>query len=456
MRYPYLVPEGSSAPDWTKPAPTEQLPKWEAAPWGQQELPSDLALDLRLHEILEEARLATAATGAVIALSRGDEMVCRATSGDKAPGLGVCLNTDSGLSGACVQTGKTQRCDDTLDDPRVNASACRDLEIRSILVLPVMDGEELLGIFEVFSSVPCAFTETDVQALQALCRRICHTVQEAAEGATPAPGPNQSSPEPEATPPRPEVVTRKVVRTSEPPDAVPPRRDYWTAALTASVIVLAVLLGWMLGRAGWSLHHAQAPVPAAPKEAQAAVPLNPDLVSPAHAVEASTSPGEPPATTTLKASSKPAAKKAALAGASTGGLVIYEQGKVVFRMSPSDKMAAALTEPSDSPNAASEEGDSNSAADAQSLPPANNRYLLERVEPQYPEEARQQHIQGPVVLEALVGNDGSVRELRLISGDPHLVRAAEDAVRQWRFKPHLRKGRAVEFETRITVNFALP
>jgi protein TonB len=89
-------------------------------------------------------------------------------------------------------------------------------------------------------------------------------------------------------------------------------------------------------------------------------------------------------------------------------------------------------------------------------PPAAYSYLLERVEPEYPEEARQEHIQGPVVLNALVGTDGAVRELKVMSGDPHLVRAATDAVRQWRFRPHRLQGRFVEFETRITVNFALP
>jgi len=78
------------------------------------------------------------------------------------------------------------------------------------------------------------------------------------------------------------------------------------------------------------------------------------------------------------------------------------------------------------------------------------------VEPQYPEAARQQHIQGPVVLNVLVGASGLVREASVISGDPLLAQAATHAVRQWRFNPHQLNGKAVEFETRITVNFALP
>jgi len=56
----------------------------------------------------------------------------------------------------------------------------------------------------------------------------------------------------------------------------------------------------------------------------------------------------------------------------------------------------------------------------------------------------------------LVGTDGTVRELKVVSGDPLLAKAATDAVRQWRFRPHRSNDGSVEFETQITVNFALP
>ena len=81
---------------------------------------------------------------------------------------------------------------------------------------------------------------------------------------------------------------------------------------------------------------------------------------------------------------------------------------------------------------------------------------MQRVEPEYPEAAREQHIQGPVILEALVGKDGAVENLSTVSGDPQLATAATDAVRQWRFKPFLRNGSPEEFQTQITVSFRLP
>jgi protein TonB len=143
-----------------------------------------------------------------------------------------------------------------------------------------------------------------------------------------------------------------------------------------------------------------------------------------------------------------------------GGLVVYEHGKVVFRMGPSERESSSDAEPGvvapgAIQNAATREDDG-SAVPAPIPAPSSNSYLLERVEPLYPEAARQQHIQGPVVLNVLVGRSGLVREAGVISGDPQLAKAATDAVRQWRFNPHKLNGKAVEFETRITVNFALP
>ena len=77
------------------------------------------------------------------------------------------------------------------------------------------------------------------------------------------------------------------------------------------------------------------------------------------------------------------------------------------------------------------------------------------VKPSYPLLARQMKVQGSVILQALIGKDGAIQNLRLVSGPRMLASAAEDAVRQWRFKPHLESGEAVETETKITVNFTI-
>jgi protein TonB len=59
-------------------------------------------------------------------------------------------------------------------------------------------------------------------------------------------------------------------------------------------------------------------------------------------------------------------------------------------------------------------------------------------------------------MKALVGKDGSVQDVRVIGGAAELVQAAVDAVRQWRFQPHLLNGNPVEFETQVTLKFSLP
>jgi protein TonB len=82
--------------------------------------------------------------------------------------------------------------------------------------------------------------------------------------------------------------------------------------------------------------------------------------------------------------------------------------------------------------------------------------VIHRVEPQYPPQALQQHIEGPVVLQAWVTRDGSVRDLKLVRGYFVLGKAAFDAVKQWRFKPFSQDGRAIDFQTTVTVTFKYP
>ena len=79
--------------------------------------------------------------------------------------------------------------------------------------------------------------------------------------------------------------------------------------------------------------------------------------------------------------------------------------------------------------------------------------LVHQVTPRYPPQARQARVQGTVVLQALIGKDGSVRNLHAVSGPPLLTQAAVDAVKQWRYKPYYLDGQPVEAETQINVKF---
>ena len=79
--------------------------------------------------------------------------------------------------------------------------------------------------------------------------------------------------------------------------------------------------------------------------------------------------------------------------------------------------------------------------------------LVHRVEPVYPRMAVLAGLQGEVRLHAIIARDGTIQSLSVTTGQPILAQAALEAVRQWRYRPYLLNGRAVEVETFITVNF---
>ena len=82
--------------------------------------------------------------------------------------------------------------------------------------------------------------------------------------------------------------------------------------------------------------------------------------------------------------------------------------------------------------------------------------LIKRVEPIYPETAKSRRIQGQVFLSAHVGLDGSVKEIRVLKGNPFLGAAAKDAVKHWRYEPMKLNGTPVEMDTSVMVEFKLP
>ncbi|HZC24566.1 MAG TPA: energy transducer TonB [Candidatus Binatia bacterium] len=77
------------------------------------------------------------------------------------------------------------------------------------------------------------------------------------------------------------------------------------------------------------------------------------------------------------------------------------------------------------------------------------------VVPDYPTLARQMKVQGSVILQAMIGRDGLIQDLQVLSGPPILAGAAQEAVKQWHFKPHYQGSEAVETQTKITVNFTI-
>jgi GAF domain-containing protein len=128
----------------------------------------EIDLEPGISIIAEKAQVLTGATGAAIALRRGNEIVCRARTGRTAPDIGVRLQTDSGLSAECVRTGEVLLCHDAESNPHVDWATCRGMGVRSILVAPLRHFRRTLGVFEVLSSTPHAFDNNDVATMQFL------------------------------------------------------------------------------------------------------------------------------------------------------------------------------------------------------------------------------------------------------------------------------------------------
>ena len=398
------------------------------AVYGGGALAFDLALDLVLNEVVEQARSATEATGAAIALDRSGEMECRATTGSSAPDLGVRLETKSGLSGACITTGQIQNCSDTETDARVDAEACRQLGVRSMLIIPLSEGSQPFGILEVLSAKPNGFGQKDIEALQRLARRIVESKKEAETGAK---TPMLLRQEPDALPDLAEIRQDDADILGFHGAGIdlhqhPVKDDIWTTVLVVLVILVALILGVLIGwrsaaqRATRESRTGTTHVPALSTATQTAPPnQGASLLEP---VEEARKPHP-----TAQAKSRGPENREALP---TGGLVVTENGKVIYRMpAPAPTRTSA-----DSPTGR----------------------LIHRVEPSYPAEARKQHIQGSVVLEVQVLSDGTVGNISIVKGNPLLAGAAVQAVRQWKYQPYVMDGRSVESQTRVTISFSLP
>jgi TonB family protein len=417
---------------------------------GGGETSFDLAMDLVLHQVVEQARRETGATGAAIALARAGEMVCRATTGADAPDLGVRLETTSGLSGACLQTGRIQQCGDTETDPRVNAEASRRLGVRSILIVPLSDGRKPFGILEVFSSIPDAFGDGDISALQVLARRVVENANRgeqaaallAAEPANADPANSKFANEDQrlhahAKELKPAIDYERLLQPevgSREEDGPARRAEVWSSILVVLVIVAAVLLGlavgWRFG-IGRGLRGEARPrssvAASSGKEKRTAgtVGETETVRSPAAGNGSVSATRTPSSTTAVEPPS--------------GGLVVTQNGKVIYRLPPAENETAARTK-----------------AAPRDLEEASTTRLIHRVEPEYPQEARTKHIQGVVTLDVQVGEEGAVHNIAVVEGDPLLAEAAMAAVRQWRYQPNTVDGQPVEMQTRIKIRFTLP
>jgi len=216
-------------------------------------LPTHDALQL----IAERMMGLTAASGSAIALGTGHNMVCRGSAG-LAPEIGTAISADSGLTSECILTGKTIRCDDTETDSRVDRDACRELKLRSSLIVPVRYVSEVRGVLEVFSANEKAFDEQQAQLLE----RLADLTSQLVYGQPPQPALSPAPPETPCSPAKTDAAQEMESQAEHPlarPDAVEfehfpesyvavPGLRKWAAPAIVVVILLVLLLGWQMLR----------------------------------------------------------------------------------------------------------------------------------------------------------------------------------------------------------------
>jgi len=130
--------------------------------------------------VSERAQLLTGATAGVVELAEGEDMVYRAATGTARAHVGERLTAATSLSGLCVRTGEVLECEDSETDARVDREACRRIGVRSMIVVPLLHGNQAVGVLKVLSPEPGAFCAHDISALELLAGFIATSLINAA------------------------------------------------------------------------------------------------------------------------------------------------------------------------------------------------------------------------------------------------------------------------------------
>lgn len=486
----------------------------------QEEVPSELeqaraAPGFGAHTPLSEKLLGmairaqnfTGSTGVAIALTEGQEMVCRANWGTSAPEVGTKLRIEHSFTGLCVRTGEPVRCDEAQTDPRVDPEACEALGISAIAAAPLRRGPKVIGVIAAFSDTPRAFTDKHLCILTTISDVIVellddrHPVQPLPQVVETAPDPARAAgivqasvatfvdkasvtttvlQEPAAPLAQADLVAAPVA-TAAPVQPEPPE-DAATAA--AAETVLHVLQPphpepAPPGSASFSAPAAAAPahtpVRATPRGHawdRSMAPTKKDEVLPA-----AMDPGPPPqqSKTGLADTTLPLQQaKTALAGDFVADLtfsglednagtarrwllpaailaIFAVMAFAVWRLHVARGTSNAKAiptaqepEPAAAPAPQPEQ--------AQGIVPAQ---LIQRVEPLYPETARRLSISGRVTVKATITKTGAVSSVLWVSGNALFRDSAITAVKQWRYKPASFNGQPVESDVEIILLFAL-
>jgi TonB family protein len=363
-----------------------------------------------------------------------------------------------------LRTGKVLHCTDALLDPRVDSLLCRDLGVRSMVVVPLQGPGGTVGVLEVFSGEPGAFSSEHIESLQRLTEMVemAYASESGAalaatrQGSGLAAGALPAAPaaEPLASP------IRGDTRFPFPLSFLKDRRDYWIAGSGLAVLLLVTLIGLKAFSAPKSSTPAR---PLAQSSAPTPQPEMADLQfqKPAATTRAPRHPASGDESHRLQAVSKVERLAGSGNAAGNNSRALKSEPNADDQRQPAISDVDASQLPPLVSNAPAPEGVLAVPATLPQPLPAISQgvtggQLEYRVNPVYPPEALAMKMEGEVVLAATITRTGEVRDLKIVKGIPILGRAAVAAVKQWRYQPYRLNDQPFESQTQIIVRFRAP
>jgi TonB family protein len=442
----------------------------------------DLVSALRL--VVERSRKLTNASGAAIALADEESMVCRARTG-VAPDLGARFRPESGLSGEAVRTAAVARCTDATDDTRVDRLACERLNVRSILIAPILSGNAVIGVIEAFSPVLSAFGEREEEQLCRMSDLVSAMLENNLVPRSSSPRHSvdraplverevqQESPANELLIALPGVRTQD--QAAEPPTAaaehVKPsteqvveiyngfiekaeEEDRQNRRKNVVVAALIIFLGAALFTVWyWVAHRASSTPPTGRLQQSAPVMVEPVSVE---LPSAAALPIPTVATPHTSPRNAPPAQRSRASAEEWSWKAPREAGTgSELKLTTQPAKADPAPEPETSSTSA---GQVKVISDLFGTWPSSNPQLvegklIERVDPIFPPRASQALTHGQVIVRIAIGKSGKIEKAERVSGNPTLTDAAVQAIKQWRYEPYQVDGEPVAVEKTITINF---
>jgi TonB family protein len=411
--------------------------------------------------LTESARGLTGASAAALACLRDGAIRCEARSGALAPPLGAVLDGNSGISGECLRSCKPVRCRDTESDERVNREVCRELGLRSVAAVPITEGGTSVGLLEVFSEQPNAFTTEHLDIMLELAGLAASARRASTPGVASEPARAEDVQQAHL-----QAVRQAIAGAAPKPQPPKSLRNWLPIGVPAFLltVVAAVAGGW---RFGMFSARDTAGASASPRSNAAVQNLQP-------ATQGSPLPmqGTKPSATQTGANRALGVESAATRTGEANSLEVSHAPRLVEggRLSQSGAADSANDSAVPAPDLTGNEVAATSTlsgildANTANVPDlrlpisqgVTGGKLRKRVNPEYPSVAKSMNLEGVVVLAATVTKDGAIENLKVVSGPPALGVAAMAAVRQWRYEPFLLNNEPVPVQTSIQIEFKLP